>query len=67
MNPMDLLPAKIEELVHELRERYTLVLVTHDLGLAILGALSRGRHYGYSLVRTISGSGVDGSICAMAG
>lgn len=27
------------------------------LELAILGALSRGRHYGYSLVRTISGSG----------
>jgi PadR family transcriptional regulator PadR len=26
------------------------------LELAILGALSRGRHYGYSLVRTISGS-----------
>jgi PadR family transcriptional regulator PadR len=25
------------------------------LELAILGALSRGRHYGYSLVRTISG------------
>ncbi len=27
------------------------------LELAILGALSQGRHYGYSLVRTISGSG----------
>ncbi len=27
------------------------------LELAILGALSRGRHYGYSLVRTISGTG----------
>jgi len=27
------------------------------LELAILGALSGGRHYGYSLVRTISGSG----------
>jgi len=26
------------------------------LELAILGALSRGRHYGYSLVRTISGT-----------
>ena len=26
------------------------------LELAILGALSRGRHYGYSLVKTISGS-----------
>jgi PadR family transcriptional regulator PadR len=26
------------------------------LELAILGALSRGRHYGYSLVRTISGA-----------
>jgi PadR family transcriptional regulator PadR len=26
------------------------------LELAILGALSHGRHYGYSLVRTISGS-----------
>ena len=25
------------------------------LELAVLGALSRGRHYGYSLVRTISG------------
>src|SRR4030066_2455290 len=25
------------------------------LELAILGALSRGRHYGYSLVKTISG------------
>ena len=30
------------------------------LELAILGALSRGRHYGYSLVRTIAGtSGID--------
>ncbi len=27
------------------------------LELAILGALSRGRHYGYSLVNTISGTG----------
>lgn len=27
------------------------------LELAILGALSRGRHYGYSLVRTIAGTG----------
>ena len=27
------------------------------LELAVLGALSRGRHYGYSLVRTISGTG----------
>jgi PadR family transcriptional regulator PadR len=27
------------------------------LELAILGALSRGRHYGYSLVKTISGTG----------
>jgi PadR family transcriptional regulator, regulatory protein PadR len=27
------------------------------LELAILGALSRSRHYGYSLVRTISGTG----------
>jgi len=27
------------------------------LELAILGALSRRRHYGYSLVRTISGTG----------
>ncbi|MBN2265079.1 MAG: PadR family transcriptional regulator [Candidatus Aminicenantes bacterium] len=27
------------------------------LELAILGALSGGRHYGYSLVRTISGTG----------
>ena len=27
------------------------------LELAILGALSQGRHYGYSLVRTISGPG----------
>ncbi|MGZ5423507.1 MAG: PadR family transcriptional regulator, partial [Candidatus Aminicenantales bacterium] len=27
------------------------------LELAILGALSRGRHYGYSLVRTIYGAG----------
>ena len=26
------------------------------LELAILGALSRGRHYGYSLVRTIAGT-----------
>src|SRR4030066_475190 len=26
------------------------------LELAILGALSRGRHYGYSLVKTISGT-----------
>jgi PadR family transcriptional regulator, regulatory protein PadR len=30
------------------------------LELAILGALSRGRHYGYSLVKTISGDkGID--------
>lgn len=27
------------------------------LELAILGALSRGRHYGYSLVRTLAGAG----------
>jgi PadR family transcriptional regulator PadR len=27
------------------------------LELAVLGALSRGRHYGYSLVKTISGTG----------